>query len=286
MNSKSRCILTVFALMTLITLRAEEAPRMIEFGAWWAYYSIWFLRELPNGRVTAIEPDPNGLEVGRRNAMHNGVLDRFEVTPGAVGEQPGESITVPHETDSGASTVQQLSIPMLLERAGWDRVDLVLADIQGFETALIDTALDALASGRVRFLLISTHHHSISGDPLTHQDLLERLEGLDAHLIAEHTVSESFSGDGLIAVSFDDRDLDLSMELSRARAKNTIFGETEHDLAKAFMERDYLVADNSRLRASAEAATAEADRLNGELDRIRASRTWRWGRGIARLLGR
>ena len=39
-------------------------------------------------------------------------------------------------------------------------------------------AASALADGRLRFLIVSTHHHSISGDPLTHQKCLAELQRL------------------------------------------------------------------------------------------------------------
>lgn len=56
-----------------------------------------------------------------------------------------------------------------------------------------------------RFLFLSTHHHSMSGDPLTHQRCLEFLRGRHAHIIAAHNVTESYSGYGLIVASFDDQ---------------------------------------------------------------------------------
>ena len=108
---------------------------------------------------------------------------------------------------------------------------MLLVDVQGAETALIEGGLDLLRSGVVRFALVSTHHHSISGDPLTHQRCVDLLVGAGGHVIAEHTVAESFSGDGLVAVSFDERDRDLRVELSRARVGASLFGDPLLDLA-------------------------------------------------------
>ena len=56
----------------------------------------------------------------------------------------------------------------------------------------------ALAQRRIRILILSTHHHAVSGDPLTHQRCLRiLLDAGAASLVAEHSVSESCSGDGL-----------------------------------------------------------------------------------------
>ena len=117
-----------------------------------------------------------------------------------------------------------------MDVVGVDRVALVLADIQGAESALLTGAREAFAEGRVRFVVVSTHHHSISGSPLTHQHARETLTARGAHVIVEHSVGESFSGDGLVAASFDERDCDMRIEVSRARHVDSLFGELEYDL--------------------------------------------------------
>jgi len=54
-------------------LRDDGAPCvMIEFGSFWAYYSLWFCHTLPGSRAVALEPDFPYLGVGRRNAALNG----------------------------------------------------------------------------------------------------------------------------------------------------------------------------------------------------------------------
>lgn len=84
---------------------------------------------------------------------------------------------------------------------------LLLCDVQGAEVEALRGAANALAARRVRFLVISTHHHQITGDPLTHQRCVGLLRDAGAHFIAEHSVSESCSGDGLVVVSTDPRDV-------------------------------------------------------------------------------
>jgi hypothetical protein len=44
-------------------------------------------------------------------------------------------------------------------------------------------------------------HHSISGHPLTDQHALELAVEIGAHVICEHTVTETWRGDSLIAVA-------------------------------------------------------------------------------------
>jgi FkbM family methyltransferase len=73
--------------------------------------------------------------------------------------------------------------------------------------------------------VVSTHHASISGSPTTHQDCLRQLERLGATILCEHTVEESFSGDGLIAASFLPADATIVLPaISRNEPRESLFG--------------------------------------------------------------
>ncbi|SFW92139.1 FkbM family methyltransferase [Amycolatopsis australiensis] len=233
------------------------APAMIEFGSFWMYYGLWFCHAIPAGHAVGLEPDPAWLDVGRRNAALNGYQDRVRFVQAAIGAQPGRPLAFTAESDGRIHDVVQHDLASLMAETGLDHVDLVLADVQGAETVLIDRARGDLEAGRVRFLVVSTHHHTISGDPLTHQNALEQLVAAGAHVIAEHSIGESVSGDGLIAVSFDPRDKDFTVPVTHARYCDSFAGEVEYDLARV---------------------TAERDHLRAELDRVHATKLWRWAR--------
>lgn len=262
---------------------APGTPSAIELGAFWAYYSLWFLHELPAGRVVAMEPDLENLELGRRNFALNRRSGTF--LPGVVGPEPGRTLTFRSELRDADYEVLQYDLAALMDAGDLDRVDLLLCDIQGGETLFFDQAADLLRAGRVRFAVVSTHHHSISGDPLTHQHLLERLRGLGAHVIAEHTVGESFSGDGLIAVSFDPRDHDLVVPTSLARQGESLFGALEHDLAAAQQEVGQLRAQLDAERAEAARLRAASADLQRELAAVNRTRLWRYARLPRRVYG-
>jgi FkbM family methyltransferase len=216
-------------------LAAEEAdePRvMMELGAWWAYYSMWFARRLPAARTVLVEPDPGNLEVGRRHYALNDLEGIF--VQAAVGGEHGGRMWLRSDTDNLVRQVPTVTIEGVLDEHGLGRLDLLLCDAQGAETSVLTGAQDLLRSGRIRFAIVSTHHHSISGDPLTHQRCLELVHSAGGHVIAEHTVSESCSGDGLIAASFDVRDADFHVAVSHVRARDSLFGEPEYDLAAAW----------------------------------------------------
>jgi FkbM family methyltransferase len=208
----------------------EPEPVMIELGSYWAYYSMWFARRT-GGRVVDLEPDPGYMEVGRRNMEINGIEPTFVV--GAVSDRAGVDVSFPAESSGEEVVVPGYTLESLMEETGVARVSLVLADIQGFERQLLAGIDDLVAAGRVRFMVISTHHYSISGRVTTHQETLARVAQLGGHVLAEHTIGESASGDGLVVVSFDPQDADMSIELSHVRSKDSYFGELEPHLQEA-----------------------------------------------------
>lgn len=207
------------------------APVMIELGSFWGYYSLWVKEVLPEARSILVEPDPAYLDVGRRNFALNGMDGQF--IQGAVGPVHGAVEPFTCESDGVTRDVPRVTVDGLLNQEQLPRLDLLLCDTQGAELTAIEGAAHALTDGRLRFLVVSTHHHSISGDPRIHDRCLELLRWRGAHIIAEHTVYESCSGDGLIVASCDPRDTDLHVELSHIRARDTLFGEPQAELAAA-----------------------------------------------------
>jgi FkbM family methyltransferase len=275
----------------------ENRPgAMIEFGAFWTYYGLWFCREVPRGRAVAVEPDPAYLQVGRRNAALNELSEQVTFIQAAIGDRPGVSMTFRAESDDSDYQVDQCDLNSVMHTAGLERVDLVLADVQGAETLLLERGRDLLRDGKVRFLIVATHHHLISGDPLTHQRALRLLTDIGAHVIAEHSVSESYAGDGLIAVSFDPLDRDLVVDVSRARSKESLFGELEYDVNALHEQRDQAYADAAHKQHLIDALHAERTETTAglqsrlvvalhdrevavaELTRVKETKVWRWSR--------
>lgn len=222
------------AVLERLATTCGPAPAMLELGAFWAYYSLWFLHRVPGGRAFLVEPDPAYLEIGRRNIELNG----FDATflQAAVGRDRRPPRPFECESDGVTRDVSIEGLRSLLDRFHLEHLDLLFADVQGAEWPLLDGARDLLRDGRVRFVVASTHHHVISGDPLTHYRCLEVLRELGAHVIVEHTVAESYSGDGLIVASFDERDRDLKVCVSRCRAGDSWFGDPLRDLDAAWRD--------------------------------------------------
>lgn len=207
---------------------------MVELGGYWSFYSIWFLRDGPSRRSWIVEPDPAHLAVGQANARLNGCTPVF--IPGYVGKHPRPP--APFQTElSGMVALPCIAVPQLLSDHGIERLDLLHCDAQGVELGVLESCVYLGAQGRLVWLVVSTHSHHISGDPLTHQRCLVVLRRAGATILAEHDVQESFSGDGLIVAVFGPVPTDWrTPRMSYNRASTSLFRHPLHDLAQARLE--------------------------------------------------
>jgi FkbM family methyltransferase len=225
----------------------RPGANMVELGCFWCYYSLWFAQQVPGGRIVLVEPDPGNLAVGRQNIALNGVAGEF--IQASVGRANAPPTPFFCESDNAHRDVPQVGVDDLMRDTGLPRVDLLLADIQGAELEMLRGAAASIARGGVRFVFLSTHHHAISGDPLTHQKCVEFVRKHGGHILVEHNVTESFSGDGLIAASFDPADRGLPpIHVSRNWPSNSLFRELEYDLAEAWTAIDAVGASVRGLR--------------------------------------
>lgn len=207
-----------------------ESPTMIELGAFWSYYSLWCLQVRPAARVIGVEPDPHHLDIGKQNARLNGrEIDFVNALAG------GETLPPrPFQTEkSGLVELPQVSVPDIMGSRGLKQLDILHCDTQGAETAVLTSCFELLKEGAIRFCVVSTHHHRISGDPLTHQRCVAIIEQAGGQILAEHDVAESFSGDGLIAAYFGSEPIHwMDVKLSYNRYSTSLFRNPLFDLSE------------------------------------------------------
>jgi hypothetical protein len=157
---------------------------MIELGAYWSYYSLWFHQSIPGAINYVVEPVAENLELGKRNFALNDFQGRFVhafVSDAQSGESHPPTITV-----DGLAKKERLT-----------KIEILHADIQGHEYAMLLGARELLKSKLVRFTLISTHGFKV------HAKCLGFLRKRGYKIIAEHTTGESYSVDGLIVACAD-----------------------------------------------------------------------------------
>ena len=216
-----------------------QEKTILELGSFWGYYSLWFAKEFPKSQVVCIEPDPVHMAVGQQNFRRNSVEGHF--VNAQISREDKLRSKFLCVSDGIEREIECLSFSGVMERAGITEVDLVHADIQGSEIDLLLDLPNVLQKTKIRFIFISTHDLVISGSPTTHQDALRILEDNGAFIVCEHSVSESYSGDGFILASFFEEDRALKINISYNRSKNSLFGEWEPRLATA------VVADLARI---------------------------------------
>jgi len=220
----------------------QQPKTILELGSFWGYYSMWFSKEFPDSQIVCVEPDPMHLEIGKQNFSRNGIQGHF--VNAQIGDKNDFNSSFLCASDGANRQVETLSFSGVLDRTDLEFVDLVHADIQGSEIALLLDLPNVLKSKKIRFILVSTHDLTITGVPTTHQDSLRILKENGAYIIVEHSVSESYSGDGFILASFFDEDQKIEITISYNRSKNSLFGEWEPRMAAA--QRDLNKIVNSK----------------------------------------
>lgn len=201
----------------------RHGSRIVELGAFWSYYSMWYLREVPGSVAVCVEPDPNSLAIGQKNMAINGLLDRTHYVEGWVGGGDAPELTLQPETTEAPRTLPRINMDAVLALAEGGPIEVLHMDTQGAELPFLNS-LHKEHLEHVRFLVISTHHHSISGCPNTHEDCLRRLGELNARILVEHDVDESYSGDGLIVASFATEDENVRLPpISRNTPAQSLF---------------------------------------------------------------
>jgi FkbM family methyltransferase len=245
-----------------ILQRLPAKATMIELGGNWSYYSLWFLDGAADERrAIVVEPDPNNLETGRRNARLNGRTIEFIQASAGMESSPGKSFRT--ET-AGVLELPQVTVAELVEQNGIERLDILHCDAQGAELDVLRSALDLMRAGRIGFVVISTHGHQVCGDPLMHQRCLALVESAGGAIVTEHEVHESFSGDGLIVAAFgEDPAMRAPVKVSLNRYSNSLFRNPLFDLEETVAARRRLEAEVAGLEAEV-AGLREEKRLEAE----------------------
>ena len=111
---------------------------MIELGAYWSYYSLWFHQSIPNAINYVVEPITEHLELGKRNFALNDFQAHF--VHALVGD-----------TQSGESEPPTITVDEFVKKEGLTKVEVLHADIQGHEYAMLLGTKDSLQSKLLRY---------------------------------------------------------------------------------------------------------------------------------------
>jgi len=155
---------------------------MVELGAYWSYYSLWFQHVIPDACNIMVEPVLENMKIGKANFALNSKSGTFlNALVGSLVDDTISPVT--------------LTVDKIMADYDIDELSVLHSDIQGHEIDMLMGARTALKCKAIDFIVISTHGEAI------HQKVLRHLHQHAYYLIAEHTPAESYSWDGLVAVT-------------------------------------------------------------------------------------
>lgn len=158
---------------------------ILELGAFWGFYSIWFLKQFSTATALLIEPDAFNIISGEKNTHLNQLSDRVRIKRAFVATNPSHNLEV----------CPTISVDSLGYVERHQKITILHSDIQGYEVEMLDGAQQSLNSGLVDYVFISTHSDKI------HSTCLNKLIDLGFMILAEHNMTQSFSDDGLIVAA-------------------------------------------------------------------------------------
>lgn len=158
----------------VLRLVKKDYPVMIELGSYWAFYSMWFLKEYSNGTCYMVEPDSERLKAGKDNFVLNGFEGSW--TQDTVGKE-------------------SLIIDKFVKDNSISQVDILHSDIQGAEVEMLKGAADTLRSRKVDYLFVSTHSNEL------HDHCLKLICDYGYHILFESNMNTSSCYDGVIVAS-------------------------------------------------------------------------------------
>ncbi len=249
--------------------RIDKATSMIELGSWWSYYSMWFLKNYPTARAICCEPDPDNIILGKANME----LNKFKVGSQAVfypvASGPVDGKKISFKTEKGNTlAVTTKTIDSVVSSEGLKVVDILHFDIQGAELDTLYGAQGSINKGKIRFVFISTHHYSISEDPLIHQKCIEFIKNNGGSIVASHGILESCSGDGLIVASFDSRDADFHIDVSLQPTSDSLFRPYEQDVQILWESHDKITRYLKGVESELQEKTERLEKVERDLSEI------------------
>lgn len=152
---------------------------MLELGAYWSFYSMWFKRVVANSKCYMVEPDLYKMNFGKLNFELNQMQGRF--IQGFIGKNSHSQGLIP-----------VLSVDQIMADNRIDRLSILHADIQGFEYEMLEGATTLLTKQQADYIFISTHSNQV------HTACKNMLLQYGYHIFADANLDESYAWDGLL----------------------------------------------------------------------------------------
>lgn len=152
---------------------------MIELGAYWSFYSIWFNKSISRANNFMVEPELQNLWYGINNFRINNVSGTF--TNAFVGKHSGYIENTPI-----------INIDDYVAEKNISFIDILHSDIQGYELDMLMGAAKTIAQNKIGYFFISTHGNKV------HYECLDFLKANKIQILFSADEFDTYSLDGLI----------------------------------------------------------------------------------------
>jgi hypothetical protein len=157
-----------------------EGSVMIEAGAYWGFYSMWFKKAIPTSKVFLIEPATENFQIGKRNFQENNFQGDF--TNAYAGVKSGQ-----HEDGTDIVSIQSFC-----KEKGLAHLDILHADVQGAEIELLLGAEPLINSNAIDYVFLSTHSNDL------HDQCVNFLKIRGYRVLVSVNLDETYCFDGII----------------------------------------------------------------------------------------
>lgn len=160
-----------YVFQELLRVLPKE-PAMLELGAYWGHYSMWLKKTYPESAVFLVEPDELRMQAGLYNFRQHGYAGEF--IQAFVGKG-------------------QFEVDTFIKTKGLQKLNLLHADIQGYEIEMLNGCSTALYEKLIDHIFISTHSQEL------HLNVIKILNSFEYRIeVSSDFDSETTSFDGFI----------------------------------------------------------------------------------------
>jgi hypothetical protein len=153
---------------------------MLELGAYWGFYSLWFKKAIQGATCFLVEPDLGNLRSGMANFERNGERAVFEQA--YVGSAPAVA----------PDGIPMVSVDAFCQERAIQHISILHADIQGAEAQMLRGAAEMLGRKGIDFVFISTHSNAL------HEGCIGLLALYGYEVLAEADLDATYSYDGVV----------------------------------------------------------------------------------------
>jgi hypothetical protein len=152
---------------------------MIELGAYWGFYSLWFHSVVKEPNCYLVEPILSNLNYGRKNFQINGMKAHF--TQAFLGESAGKM-----------EGIDVICVDDFVAQNKIEHIDILHADIQEAEVKMLRGAPQSIAREAIDYIFLSTHSNEL------HDQCRRFLVDHGFVILASANLDESYALDGVL----------------------------------------------------------------------------------------